>query len=98
MIQVLVVQAANAVPAPGTFVLNQASYLATGSESFIGQPLTIKLVNYRDLFVENRDIAYQVNFDDVQLSNVVAPVPIPAGVVLLGSGLLALVGLRRQFS
>lgn len=95
----LVIQAANAVPAPGTFVLNQASYLATGNESFIGQPLTIKLVNYRDLFSEGVNIAYQVNFDAVKLSNaVVSPVPIPAGFVLVGSGLLALVGLRRQFS
>lgn len=94
----LVLQAANTVPAPGTFVLNQASYLATGSEAFIGQPLTIKLVNYRDLFIEGVATAYQVNFDDVKLSNaVVSPVPLPAGVILVGSGLLTLIGWRRKF-
>ncbi len=67
----------------GEFITAVLIYNVIDSNPFIGQPLTIKLVN------TNGSVP-QINFDNVRLDNHTSSVPEPSTLLLLGSGLLGL--------
>lgn len=71
-------------PDYGYFETATLAYFASSDDPLLGQPLGIRLISN----------GVQVNWDNVRLSN--AAVPEPATLMLLGSGLLWMVCLRRK--
>lgn len=74
-------------PTRGQWLLSSQTYNATGSSPGLGEALTIKLVG-------NYVAGEQVNFDYVTLD--ASSVPLPSTVLLLGSGMVGLLALRRR--
>lgn len=70
------------VPDKGDFITSTVIFNAIAGNPHLGQALQIKLLSG----------GQETIFDDVRLSSV----PIPPAVLLFGSGLIALVGLKRK--
>jgi hypothetical protein len=83
--QVAVQSTTGAVPAPGAWVPKTLSYTPTGTESFLGQNVTV-------VFRGGTLSGIQTNFDNAELVST----PEPATYALMGLSLLGIATLRRR--
>jgi len=74
-------------PEAGSFLFSTVTYTALSNDDWLGFPLEIRLSHEESSYS-------QVNFDLVTLD--ASPVPIPAAVLLLGSGIIVLAGFRMK--
>jgi hypothetical protein len=78
----------------GEKVIDGTNYLFTMLATFDGQNTNTDAAGYYQLFSTAAHTGY--GFGSIQVDVSAAPVPIPAAVWLLGSGLIGLVGIRRR--
>jgi hypothetical protein len=83
----LLVSDGSVVPIDGEFSTLTLGYTVLDGDPNIGKALGIRIVS---------DGLY-LNFDNVHVSNDGAPVPEPATMLLLTSGLIGLAGFRKKF-
>lgn len=80
-------------PSADQFLLSSLTYTSSLSDTQIGQPLEIRLIDY-----ENTPVFpfKQILFDMVTLNASPAPAPLPTSIFLIGSGLILLLPFRQK--
>jgi hypothetical protein len=72
---------------------HMVTWLISGNEDKPNNPVGSYVIAWEDLPPKYTDS----DFNDLVVEVTVAPVPIPAAILLLGSGLVGLAGIRKKF-
>jgi hypothetical protein len=89
----ILAQESSLSPSADQFLLSSLTYTSSSSDTHIGQPLEIRLIDYENTPTPPHK---QILFDMVTLSASQAPAPLPTSIFLIGSGLILLLPFLRK--